>query len=99
MKFRYILGVLLSAFLLMGCSDDDTKVGKLADLQLDKTFLSIPVTGGSVSVVVTATSDWKFDNAFWHVKTAVFGQSLDNGLFEIGHGGLTIGAVILHKNV
>lgn len=64
MKFRYILGVLLSAFLLMGCSDDDTKVGKLADLQLDKTFLSIPVTGGSVSVVVTATSDWKFDNAF-----------------------------------
>jgi len=64
MKFRYILGVLLSAFLLMGCSDDDTKVGKLADFQLDKTFLSIPVTGGSVSVVVTATSDWKFDNAF-----------------------------------
>lgn len=64
MKFRYILGVLLSAFLLMGCSDGDTKVGKLADLQLDKTFLSIPVTGGSVSVVVTATSDWKFDNAF-----------------------------------
>ena len=64
MKFRYILGVLLSAFLLMGCSDDYTKVGKLADLQLDKTFLSIPVTGGSVSVVVTATSDWKFDNAF-----------------------------------
>ena len=64
MKFRYILGVLLSAFLLMGCSDDDTKVGMLADFQLDKTFLSIPVTGGSVSVVVTATSDWKFDNAF-----------------------------------
>ena len=64
MKFRYILGVLLSAFLLTGCSDDDTKVGKLADLQLDKTFLSIPVTGGSVSVVVTATTDWKFENAF-----------------------------------
>lgn len=64
MKFRYILGVLLSTFLLTGCSDDDTKVGKLADLQLDKTFLSIPVTGGSVSVVVTATTDWKFENAF-----------------------------------
>ena len=64
MKFRYILGVLLSAFLLTGCSDDDTAVGKLDTLQLDETFLTIPVTGGSVSVVLTATTDWQFENAF-----------------------------------
>ena len=64
MKLKYILGFLLSAFLLTGCSDDDKTIGKLDSLQLDKTFLSIPMTGGDVSVVLTATADWKFENAF-----------------------------------
>ena len=63
MKLKYILGVVLSAFLLMGCSDDN-EVGSLGNITLDQTYLTIPEAGGSVTLTVNATESWEFDKVF-----------------------------------
>ena len=36
-------------------------------------------------------------DAFGHIETAVFCQSLYHGFLQVGHGGLFIGAVVFHK--
>lgn len=63
MKLKYILGAFLSALLFVGCSDDD-EVGQLGSIQLDQTYVSIPETGGDVTVTINASSDWKFDDIY-----------------------------------
>lgn len=63
MKFRYFLGVALSALLMTGCSDNDT-IGTFGDIILDQSFVKIPDTGGSVAVVIRSTGDWKFDGMY-----------------------------------
>ena len=63
MKLRYILGAFLSALLFVGCSDDN-EVGQLGSIQLDQTYVSIPETGGDVTVTINASSDWKFDDIY-----------------------------------
>ena len=63
MKLKYILGVVLSAFILTGCSDDQT-IGSLGSIALDKTYVSIPESGGDVTVRVTASQDWKLADVF-----------------------------------
>ena len=35
-------------------------------------------------------------NLFGHIEPAVFGQSFYDGLLKVGHGGLTVCAVIVH---
>ena len=41
----------------------------------------------------------KLVNLLGHVEPSIFGQSFNDGLTKVGHGGLVVGAVILHKNV
>jgi len=64
MKLKYILGILLSAFLFVGCSDDDEAVGTFDNIKIDKTYVSIPETGGDATITVTSTGDWQFDKIF-----------------------------------
>ena len=46
MKLRYILGMILSALLFTGCQSDDDPIGSLSSIQLDKTVLLMPTSGG-----------------------------------------------------
>ena len=64
MKLRYILGVVLSACLFAGCSDDDEMIGGFKSISLDQTYISIPEKGGDATVTITAKDSWSFDNNF-----------------------------------
>lgn len=64
MKLKYILGVVLSAFLITGCSDDDDTMGVFGDISVDQSYLSIPENGGNAKVTVKATKSWAFENIF-----------------------------------
>jgi len=64
MKLRYILGIMLSAFLFVGCSDDDDTMGVFGDVNVSQSFLSIPDVGGDAFITVKATGAWKFDEIF-----------------------------------
>lgn len=60
MKLKYLFSAILSsAILLAGCQKEDS-AESLDNISLSKTYLSIPETGGSVEMTITATEDWKF---------------------------------------
>ncbi|MBP5570254.1 MAG: BACON domain-containing protein [Prevotella sp.] len=63
MKLKYIFGVVVSALILMGCSEDQT-LGSLGSISLDKTYVSIPEGGGDVTVRITASQDWQMAKVF-----------------------------------
>lgn len=63
MKLKYIFGVVVSALILMGCSEDQT-LGSLGSISLDKTYVSIPEGGGDVTVSITASQDWQLAKVF-----------------------------------
>ena len=59
MKLRYLFSTILaSALLLVGCTPES--IDSFENIKLSKTYLSIPVEGGSTTVTVTATGDWSF---------------------------------------
>lgn len=70
MKLKYSLSFILGAFLMVGCSDDNT-IGSLAEISLDKTYLTIPEGGGNDTVNISATGDWEFE------KSVVIGKDAD----------------------
>ena len=63
MKLRYIFCALLSALLFAACTDDD-EIGSLDSIQIDKTYVSIPVAGGDATITITASGAWQFDQVF-----------------------------------
>ena len=58
MKTRYILSA-LAAFSLLAVGCVEELPGDLAEIQLDKSYVSIPEAGGSGSVKVTAAESWQ----------------------------------------
>ena len=63
MKLKYLLTALLAglAFMAVGCDDEDEKV--LDELQVSKSYVSVPMAGGSSTITVTSTGAWSFDSA------------------------------------
>lgn len=61
MKLRYIITAFVSALVLAGCQTEPM-VGSFSDFSLDKTFVSIPMTGGSMDVTISTSpnADWAF---------------------------------------
>ena len=53
-------GAVAALMTLTACSDDDP-IGTLGEATLDKTYLSIPETGGDATLTINATADWSFD--------------------------------------
>lgn len=64
MKFRYILGVALSELMFVSCASDNDPLGALDNIQIDQTFVTIPVSGGNATVTIKSTDSWSFDNVF-----------------------------------
>lgn len=64
MKFRYILGIALSALMFVACTSDNDPLGTLENIQIDQTFVTIPTSGGDVTVTIKSADSWSFDNMF-----------------------------------
>lgn len=64
MKFRYILGIALSALMFVACTSDNDPLGTLENIQIDQTFVTIPTSGGDVTVTIKSADSWSFDNIF-----------------------------------
>lgn len=64
MKLKYIFTAIASAALVaVGCTEK-YEISSLDEIQLSKTFISIPMEGGSVSVDLNAATDWEFAKIF-----------------------------------
>lgn len=60
MKLKYLFSIILSSVLLFAGCTKDVPTGSYDNIKLDKTYLSIPENGGSVTVKLTATESWAF---------------------------------------
>ena len=60
MKLRYLFSIILSSVLLFAGCVKEGPTGSYDNIKLDKTYLSIPENGGTVSVKLTATEAWEF---------------------------------------
>ena len=63
MKLRNILAAGAALALTVGCAPD-YEVSHLSEIQLSKTFVTIPEDGSEVTIEVTASVDWSFDKLF-----------------------------------
>ena len=63
MKLRYIIAAIASAAIFAGCQTEPM-VGSFAELSVDKTFVAIPMEGGSQDVNLTAPESWSFAKLF-----------------------------------
>lgn len=63
MKLRYIIAAIASAAVFAGCQTEPM-VGSFADFNVDKTFVSIPMEGGTQEVNLTAPEAWSFAKLF-----------------------------------
>ena len=59
MKLKYIITAFVSALVFAGCQTEPM-VGSFADFSVDKTFIAIPMAGGSVDVTLTTDGAWTF---------------------------------------
>lgn len=60
MKLRYLFSIVLSAVLLLAGCVKEGPTGSYDNIKLSQSYLSIPETGGSVEVTLTATEAWNF---------------------------------------
>jgi len=63
MKIKYILSLILASLFVVACSDDDA-VGTFSDISVDKTYLTLPMEGGDVTVNVQAADAWAFEGLY-----------------------------------
>jgi len=81
MKLKYFFGILLSALLMIGCQSDDVALGSLNNIALDKTYVTIPESGGSVTVNVSAQDSWTLSELpSWLTANVTSGSAGDTKL-------------------
>lgn len=81
MKLKYLFGIILSALFMAGCQSDDDNLGTLGNIVLDKTYVTIPETGGSVTVNISATEDWQLSELpSWLTSNITAGTAGDSQL-------------------
>ncbi len=84
MKLRFLFIAIASVILFAACEKEYPS--SLANIQLDKTYLSIPAAGGSATLKVTATEPWTLSKDIkvgdnkeytpaWLTASAVSGQA------------------------
>ena len=103
MKLKNIFSLLLLSVvaLFTSCSTDDD-ITLLDDIQVSQSYISIPEEGGSVSITVTAKSDWLLiDVPEWITPSTTFGTAGTTTLTftaEAYSGGRSSDAMTLHCN-
>ena len=64
MKLRYLFSMILASVLLFsGCAQEEYATS-FDNIKLDKTFLVLPVDGGTVELKINATESWAFDTTY-----------------------------------
>ena len=58
MKLKYFFPLFIAAVALMVSCDDEFSVTLLDQIQVSSSYVSIPVTGGSTTITVTANDSW-----------------------------------------
>lgn len=103
MKLKNIFSLLLLSVvaLFTSCSNDDD-ITLLDDIQVSQSYISIPEEGGSVSITVTAKSDWLLiDVPEWITPSTTFGTAGSTTLTftaEAYSGGRSSDAMTIHCN-
>lgn len=103
MKLKNIFSLLLLSVvaLFTSCSTDDD-ITLLDDIQVSQSYISIPEEGGSVSITVTAKSDWLLiDVPEWITPSTTFGTAGSTTLTftaEAYSGGRSSDAMTIHCN-
>lgn len=59
MKLRYLFTAFISALLFAGCSEDNEPAGTLGGINLSTTYATISDDGGSTTVTINTSNDWK----------------------------------------
>lgn len=77
MKIRYIFTALIACLgFAAACDDDDQPV--LEELQVSKSYVAIPMTGGTDAINVKASTSWSFDETTipdWLTVSALSGNN------------------------
>ncbi len=76
MKLRYIIPSFIAALtMLVGCSDDDTPT-YLASVRVSQSFVTLPESGGTCDIEVTAKDSWTItDVAGWLTVAPAQGEA------------------------
>lgn len=61
---RYLFGLLLSALLFAGCSEDAI-VGPLEEITVDQTFVTLSMEGGSATVTINSKEAWQMKQNYY----------------------------------
>lgn len=81
MKLKNLFFALLSIVLMAACADDDNTLGNLNNIVLDKTYVTIPESGGSVTVNVNTKADWQLSELpEWLTANVTSGSAGDTQL-------------------
>lgn len=62
MKLRYIIAIMISAVMAFSGCNKIEPVGTFDNIKLDKSYVAIPVGGGTTQITVSATEAWSIQN-------------------------------------
>ena len=64
MKFRsFFLSILAGAALAAGCAQEQVVVSSIAEFRVEKSYIGLPLGGGTNSTAYEATASWSFDSS------------------------------------
>jgi hypothetical protein len=81
MKLKYFFPLFFATVALMVSCDDEFSVTMLDEIQVSSSYVSIPVTGGSTSITVTANDSWTVvNNLTWLTISSTSGSAGESTL-------------------
>ncbi len=88
MKLRYLFGAFLATVFAVSCEMVDPLVGDHAEINVDKSIVAIPMTGGSASVTADILDSWKIQSVpEWLTVNPNEGEAGENIKIDFTAGG------------
>lgn len=76
MKLKYIFPILMAILALMTSCDEEETITLLNEIRVSKSFVSLPVEGGSETITVTAKDNWTAEKVFIMKNDSVVKDSI-----------------------
>ena len=87
MKLKYIFPLIIAALTFMVSCEDESTMTLLDEIQVSSSYVSIPVSGGSTAITVTATDSWTVekvttdkDNLEWLTLSSTSGSAGESNI-------------------
>ncbi len=81
MKLKYFFPLIIAAVALTVSCDDEFSATLLDEIQVSSSYVSIPLTGGSTSITVTANDAWTVENSLqWLTISSTSGSAGESTL-------------------